>query len=161
MKQKSKKKSKKIVITYGTFDMFHIGHLKLLKKLRKMGGKLIVAVSTDEFNELKGKKTLIPYDQRAAIVSAIKYVDKVIPEENWEQKVDDIQKHNVDIFAIGNDWKGKFDFLKKHCDVVYTKRTKGVSTTKLKKSLNKFLSVSKEEMILAFSIIEKIRDELK
>lgn len=152
---------KKVVITYGTFDMFHIGHLKLLKRLSKMGDKLIVAVSTDTFNKLKGKTTLIPYEQRAAIVSAIKYVDKVIPENNWEQKVKDIKKYNVDIFAIGKDWEGKFDFLEQYCKVVYLKRTKGVSTTDLKKSLNKFLSVSKSDIEFAFTIIEKLRDDLE
>ena len=101
----------KTVITYGTFDMFHVGHLKLLKRLSEMGDKVIVAVSTDEFNLGKGKKTLIPYEQRAQIVESIKYVDMVIPEENWEQKLSDVKKYNVDIFAIGEDWKGKFDFL--------------------------------------------------
>lgn len=129
----------KIVLTYGTFDMFHIGHLNLLQRLSALGDKLIVAVSTDEFNALKGKKTLIPYEQRAQIVGAIKGVDLVIPEENWEQKVDDIRRHNVDIFAMGNDWEGKFDFLKEHCDVIYLPRTEEISTTEIKKSLDAFL----------------------
>ena len=107
----------KNIITYGTFDMFHIGHLNLLKKLKGLAGdngKLIVAVSTDEFNALKGKKTLIPYEQRAEIVSNIKYVDLVIPEIKWEQKIEDVKKYNIDIFAIGEDWKGRFDFLKEY-----------------------------------------------
>lgn len=131
----------KIVITYGTFDMFHIGHLKLLQRLKNLGDKLIVAVSTDEFNDLKGKKTLIPYEQRALIVENIKCVDMVIAEDNWEQKVEDIKKYDVDIFAMGNDWEGKFDFLKEHCEVIYLPRTEKISTTQLKLELNKFLDI--------------------
>lgn len=132
---------KKRVLTYGTFDMFHIGHLKLLQRLKALGDELIVAVSTDEFNEIKGKKTLIPYSQRALIVENIKCVDQVIPENNWEQKVSDVQKYNIDIFAMGNDWEGKFDFLKDHCEVVYLTRTENISTTQLKLELNKFLDI--------------------
>lgn len=122
-------------ITYGTFDLFHIGHLKLLERIKSMCSNLIVAVSTDEFNELKGKKCVIPYEQRAAIVAGIKYVDKVIPEYNWEQKQEDIEKYNVDCFVIGNDWEGKFDFLKEKCEVVYLPRTNGISTTEIKTKL--------------------------
>ena len=129
-------KKKKIIITYGTFDMFHIGHLKLLKRLSKMGDKLIVAISDDIFNEGKGKKVMIPYKQRAKIVKSIKYVDKVIPEKNWEQKVRDVQKYKVDTFVMGDDWEGKFDFLKEHCEVVYLPRTKDISTTQFKKVIN-------------------------
>jgi glycerol-3-phosphate cytidylyltransferase len=134
-------KKEKIVLTYGTFDMFHVGHLRLLNRLKNLGDKLIVAVSSDEFNEIKGKKTLIPYDQRALIVEHIKCVDMVIPEHNWEQKVSDIKKYDVDIFAMGNDWEGKFDFLKEHCEVVYLPRTENISTTQLKLELNKFLDI--------------------
>lgn len=129
---------KKTIITYGTFDMFHIGHLKLLQRLKALGDKLIVAVSTDEFNQAKGKKVMIPYEQRAEIVANIKCVDKVIPEESWDQKINDIQRYDIDIFAIGDDWRGKFDFLKKHCEVIYLERTKDISTTQLKKNINKF-----------------------
>lgn len=150
----------KTVITYGTFDMFHIGHLKLLRRLSDMADRVIVAVSTDEFNELKGKKTLIPYDQRAAIVGAIDCVDLVIPEESWEQKVTDIQKYDVDIFAIGNDWKGEFDFLEKLCEVVYLPRTKNISTTDLKKSLTRFLSISQNDLKQAFDVLELLRRDL-
>jgi glycerol-3-phosphate cytidylyltransferase len=149
----------KTVITYGTFDLFHIGHLKLLQRLKKLGDKLIVAVSTDEFNQLKGKKTIIPYEQRSEIVRNIKCVDMVIPEYNWEQKINDIKKYDVDIFAIGNDWKGKFDFLKEYCDVVYLDRTNGISSTQLKNTLKTF-SVSKDEIIKAFDIIEQLKKEL-
>lgn len=129
----------KRVITYGTFDMFHIGHLNLLNRLAELGDELIVAVSTDAFNALKGKKTLIPYGQRAEIVRNIKCVSKVIAEESWEQKVEDIKRHEVDIFAMGDDWEGNFDFLKPHCEVLYLPRTKDVSTTELKIALNDFL----------------------
>ncbi len=124
-------------ITYGTFDLFHIGHLKLLERIKGMCSNLIVAVSTDEFNEIKGKKCVIPYEQRAAIVSGIKYVDKVIPENNWEQKLTDVEKYNVDCFVMGNDWEGKFDFLKEKCEVIYLPRTDGISTTELKTKLSK------------------------
>lgn len=152
---------KKTIITYGTFDMFHIGHLKLLERLSKMADQVIVAVSTDEFNEQKGKKVLIPYEQRAAIVQAIEYVDLVIPEDNWEQKKTDIEKYGVDIFAIGNDWEGKFDFLKNQCEVVYLDRTQDISTTSLKKSLTNFLSISKEDLASAFEVLEMLRRDLE
>ncbi len=137
-------KKEKIVLTYGTFDMFHIGHLNLLNRLKRLGDKLIVAVSTDEFNSIKGKKTLIPFEQRALIVQNIKCVDMVISEKNWEQKIDDIKKYNVDIFAMGDDWKGKFDFLKDYCEVIYLPRTQNISTTELKKELNKYLGINDE-----------------
>ncbi len=152
---------KKVILTYGTFDMFHIGHLKLLKRLAKMGDKLIVAVSTDEFNLLKNKKTIIPYDQRAQIVEAISYVDKVIPEYSWEQKIEDIKRYKVDIFAMGHDWKGKFDRLKEYCEVVYLPRTKGISTTSLKKSLKLFSSIDKEELLKAFDILDRLKTDLQ
>jgi len=152
---------KKTILTYGTFDMFHIGHLKLLQRLKELGDELIVAVSTDEFNEGKGKKTLIPYDQRAEIVANIKCVDKVIPEENWEQKIEDVKKYNVDIFAMGNDWEGKFDFLKEYCEVVYLPRTKDISTTQLKKSLTSFMSIPKEDIMKAFEVIEVLKKDFE
>lgn len=151
----------KTIITYGTFDMFHIGHLNLLKKLSKMGDKLIVAVSTDEFNKLKGKKSLIPFKQRKKIVEAIEYVDLVIAESSWDQKIKDIKKNNVDVFAIGKDWEGEFDFLKEHCEVVYVPRTKNVSSTKLKKSLQQFLSVSPEDYIAAFKVLKALKKDFE
>ncbi len=134
-------KKEKIVLTYGTFDMFHIGHLNLLNRLKNLGSKLIVAVSTDEFNALKGKKTLIPFEQRALIVQNIKCVDMVILEDNWEQKIEDVKKYNIDIFAMGDDWEGKFDFLKDYCEVIYLPRTENISTTQLKLELNTFLGI--------------------
>ncbi len=154
-------KNKKTIITYGTFDMFHIGHLKLLQRLKELGDELIVAVSTDKFNTLKGKKILIPYEQRAEIIENIKCVDMVIPENNWEQKVNDVKQYNVDVFAIGDDWEGEFDFLKEHCDVVYLERTENVSTTKLKKSLSNFLSIPKEDILNAFEIIEQLKKDFE
>ncbi len=152
---------KKIVITYGTFDMFHIGHLRLLQRLAELGDELIVAVSTDQFNKLKNKTVLIPYEQRAEIVQNISCVDRVIPEENWEQKVHDIKNYNVDIFAIGNDWEGKFDFLEEYCEVRYLERTKEISTTQLKKSLTNFLSIPKEDILNAFKIIETLKKDFE
>ncbi|HIP14546.1 MAG TPA: glycerol-3-phosphate cytidylyltransferase [Sulfurimonas autotrophica] len=152
---------KKTIITYGTFDMFHIGHLKLLQRLKSLGDELIVAVSTDEFNKGKGKKVMIPYVQRAEIIENIKCVDKVIPEETWEQKITDMSKYDIDIFAIGDDWEGKFDFLKEHCEVVYLERTKDISTTKLKKSLTNFMSIPKEDIINAFKVIELLKKDFE
>lgn len=151
----------KTIITYGTFDMFHIGHLKLLQRLADLGDRLIVAVSTDEFNEGKGKKTLIPYDQRAEIVKNIKCVDLVIPENNWEQKIKDVQEYDVDVFAIGDDWEGKFDFLKDHCEVLYLERTKDISTTQLKRSLTNFMSIPKEDILNAFEVIETLKKDFE
>lgn len=151
----------KTIITYGTFDMFHIGHLRLLERLSQRAERVIVAVSTDAFNEQKGKKVLIPYEQRAAIVQAIEYVDLVIPEENWQQKSTDIATYNVDIFAMGDDWAGQFDFLKSQCEVVYLERTQDVSTTALKKSLSNFLSISKEDLTNAFEVLDMLRRDLE
>ncbi len=150
--------NKKTIITYGTFDLFHIGHLRLLHRLKSLGDKLIVAVSTDEFNQLKGKKTIIPFEQRKEIVENIKCVDMVIPENSWEQKIEDIKRYNVDIFSIGNDWEGKFDFLKEYCEVVYLDRTEGISSTQLKNTLKTF-SVSKDEILKAFEILEQLKKD--
>ena len=136
----------KKVITYGTFDLFHIGHLRLLKRVKSLGQHLTVAVSTDEFNAVKGKKTLIPYDQRKEIVENIKCVDQVIPETCWEQKENDIKTCNIDIFAMGNDWEGEFDFLKKHCEVVYLPRTDDISSTEIKKQMDAFLKEQSIEL---------------
>ncbi|MEP5568787.1 MAG: adenylyltransferase/cytidyltransferase family protein [Halioglobus sp.] len=152
---------KKTVITYGTFDMFHIGHLRLLQRLSTYGDEVIVAVSTDEFNALKNKTVLIPYDQRAEIVKNIKGVDRVIPESSWEQKKNDIIENEVDIFIMGDDWSGKFDFLSQYCEVIYVERTKDISTTQLKKSLTKFLSIPKEDILNAFNIIETLKRDLE
>ncbi len=125
---------KRTVITYGTFDMFHVGHLRLLKRMRELGERIIVAVSTDEFNALKGKKALVPYAERREIIEAIQYVDLVIPEKSWEQKTDDIRQYSVDCFAMGSDWQGHFDHLAKLCEVVYLERTQNISSTELRRS---------------------------
>lgn len=122
----------KKVITYGTFDLFHYGHLRLLKRAKSYGDYLVVAVSSDDFNRMKGKEPIYPYEHRAKIVESIKYVDEVIPETSWEQKIDDIKNHNINIFVMGADWEGKFDFLKEYCEVVYLPRTKNISTTEIK-----------------------------
>ena len=129
----------KKVITYGTFDLFHIGHLRLLQRVKNLGDHLTVAISSDEFNSIKGKKTLIPYTQRKEIVENIKCVDEVIPETCWEQKEEDIKTFDIDIFAMGNDWEGKFDFLRNHCEVVYLTRTDDISSTEIKKQMDAFL----------------------
>lgn len=120
------------VITYGTFDLFHYGHLRLLQRLKALGTRLVVACSTDEFNAGKGKKAASPYEHRKAILESICYVDKVIPESSWDQKRRDIKREKADIFAIGDDWAGKFDDLKDLCEVVYLPRTQDVSTTEIK-----------------------------
>jgi len=151
----------KTILTYGTFDMFHIGHLNLIKRASELGDRLIVAVSTDEFNLLKGKKCIIPFEQRAEIVRAINGVDLVIPENHWEQKISDIQTYEVDMFLMGNDWEGKFDFLNEFCEVQYLPRTDGISTTSLKGSLKNFLSVPKEEILNAFEILEILKKDFE
>lgn len=122
-----------VILTYGTFDLFHVGHLRLLRRLADLGDRLIVACSTDEFNQGKGKMTAIPFKHRVEILEGCRYVDQVIAEENWDQKRSDVQRYNVDLFAMGNDWKGKFDFLGDLCDVLYLPRTENISTTELKK----------------------------
>ena len=129
----------KRVITYGTFDLLHYGHINLLKRAKSLGDYLIVGLSTDEFNNTKkNKESYFDYENRKSLLDAVKYVDLVIPEETWDQKVLDIQKYNVDIFVIGDDWKGKFDYLEDFgIEVVYLPRTKEISTTKIKKDLNR------------------------
>lgn len=127
----------KTVITYGTYDLLHYGHINLLERAKALGDYLIVAISSDEFNEIKGKKSYFCFDVRKKMVEAIKYVDLVIREDDWNQKIDDIKKHNVDVFVMGDDWEGKFDFLKDYCEVVYLPRTPDISTTQIKDSLKK------------------------
>ena len=129
----------KRVITYGTFDLLHYGHINLLRRAKSLGDYLIVGLSTDEFNNIeKNKECYFDYENRKSLLDAVKYVDLVIPEETWDQKVLDIQKYNVDIFVIGDDWKGKFDYLEDFgIEVVYLPRTNEISTTKIKKDLNR------------------------
>lgn len=124
------------VITYGTFDLLHAGHINLLRRAKELGDYLIVVVSTDEFNwNEKRKKCYFSYEERKKLVEAVRYVDLVIPEENWDQKISDVKEYHVDTFVMGDDWKGKFDFLKDYCEVVYLPRTEGISTTKIKQDL--------------------------
>ena len=124
------------VITYGTFDLFHYGHVNLLRRAKAYGDYLIVVVSTDEFNlKEKNKKCYFSYEMRKQLVEAVRYVDLVIPEESWNQKVSDIYEYHVDTFVIGDDWEGKFDYLKEHCEVVYLPRTPEISTSQIKEDL--------------------------
>ncbi len=126
----------KKVITYGTFDLFHYGHINLLQRAKALGDYLIVALSTDEFNwNSKHKKCYFSYEERKRILEAIRYVDLVIPETCWEQKPEDIREFKVDVFTMGDDWKGKFDYLKDCCEVVYLPRTPEISTTQIKQDL--------------------------
>jgi glycerol-3-phosphate cytidylyltransferase len=118
-------------LTYGTFDTFHFGHLEILRRAKELGQKLIVGLSTDEFNQVKNKKSRFDFEHRKQWIESIKYVDLVIPEKNWNQKVEDVKKYNVDLFVMGDDWKGKFDDLP--CKVVYLERTKNISSTEIKK----------------------------
>ncbi|PSV24650.1 MULTISPECIES: glycerol-3-phosphate cytidylyltransferase [unclassified Photobacterium] len=133
----------KVVITYGTFDLFHVGHVRLLKRLSSLGDKLVVGLSSDEFNSKKGKKSFFSYSEREEILNSCRYVDLVFPEDNWDQKKDDILKYQANIFAMGDDWKGKFDTLKDYCDVIYLPRTEDISTTEIKKTLS---SVNENEL---------------
>jgi len=128
----------KRVITYGTYDLLHYGHINLLKRARELGDYLIVVLSTDEFNwNSKQKKCYFSYEKRKQLLEAIRYVDLVIPEESWEQKIEDVKLYKADVFVMGDDWAGKFDFLKDYCEVVYLPRTPEISTTQIKQELGK------------------------
>ena len=126
----------KTVLTYGTFDLLHYGHLEILRRASLLGNKLIVGVSTDKFNDIKRKTCVLPYQKRKELLESLDYVDKVIPENNWDQKATDIQDNDIDIFVMGGDWEGKFDELNKFCKVIYLPRTNGISSTKLKSILD-------------------------
>lgn len=140
----------KRVLTYGTFDLLHYGHINLLKRAKAQGDYLVVALSTDEFNAIKGKKAYHDYETRKMMLEAVRYVDLVIPEEKWEQKIDDVKKYEIDTLVMGDDWAGsdKFDYLKDYCEVIYLPRTAGVSTTKIKKELGLPQKVDGVEQIL-------------
>lgn len=128
----------KRVITYGTFDLLHYGHINLLQRAKALGDYLIVALSTDEFNcRQKHKNCYFSYRERKRLLEAIRYVDLVIPEEDWDQKINDMKEYHIDTFVMGNDWEGKFDFLKPYCEVVYLPRTPEISTSQIKKDLTK------------------------
>lgn len=127
----------KRVLTYGTFDLLHYGHIQLLKRAKALGDYLIVGLSTDEFNAIKGKKAFHDYETRKLMLEAVRYVDLVIPEENWQQKINDIETYKVDICVMGNDWENsdKFDYLKNYCELRFLERTEGISTTRIKEEL--------------------------
>ena len=147
----------KRILTYGTYDLLHYGHIRLLQRAKALGDYLIVALSTDEFNSGKGKKAYHNYETRKKMLEAIRFVDLVIPEDCWEQKISDVQKYDVDMVVMGSDWAGsdRFDYLKEYCEVVYLDRTEGISTTKIKKDLN--LQTPKNEI----NQIPETKDERK
>lgn len=127
----------KRILTYGTYDLLHYGHIELLRRAKALGDYLIVALSTDEFNEIKNKKAYHNYETRKKMLEAVRYVDLVVPEENWEQKINDIKEYKIDICVMGSDWAGsdRFDYLKEYCELVYLPRTEGISTTQIKRDL--------------------------
>ena len=125
----------KRVITYGTFDLLHPGHINLLRRAKDLGDELYVGLSTDEFNQMKGKTAVLKYEQRKTVLEAIRYVDHVFPESDWEQKTSDIKKYGILCFVMGDDWKGKFDFLKDYCTVVNQPRTPDITTTDIKQKI--------------------------
>lgn len=126
----------KKVITYGTFDLLHKGHINILRRAKELGDYLVVAISSDEFNAIKNKQAYYAFEDRKFILEAVKYVDEVIREDHWEQKKDDIINHNIDVFVMGDDWEGKFDELSEFCEVIYLPRTKDISTTQIKSDLS-------------------------
>jgi len=148
------------ILTYGTFDLLHIGHVRLLERARQLGDELIVGVSSDAFNEGKGKRSIIRYEHRAAIVEAIGHVSQIFPEEAWDQKEKDITRFGVDALVMGNDWEGKFDHLKPLCDVHYLPRTSGISTTQLKMALSPFSPEKIDELQEGLTTLQNIVRQL-
>lgn len=128
-------KNKSVVITYGTFDLLHYGHINLLRRAKALGDYLIVGLSSDEFNAVKGKKAFFDFEIRKKMLESVRYVDEVIVESSWEQKVEDVKKYGASVFVIGDDWAGKFDHLKMYCRVVYLPRTEGVSSSMIKEKI--------------------------
>lgn len=143
----------KTVVTYGTFDLFHVGHVKLLARLHELGDRLVVGCSTDAFNKIKNKRTVYPYEQRKAILESCRFVDKVFPESNWEQKRNDLTREGADIFAMGDDWAGHFDELSDQVQVVYLPRTPDISSTEIKELLS---VVSQERLKEALNLIQRL-----
>ena len=152
----NKKKKYNVALTYGTFDLFHVGHLNILKRISALADKVIVGVSTDEFNSKKNKKTIIPFEDRKKIVESIKYVDVVIDECGWDQKINDIKKYNIDCFFMGDDWLGKFDELKEFCDVIYMSRTENISSTEIKRLIKILNGEHINELKEVISVIDSI-----
>lgn len=120
------------ILTYGTFDLLHKGHINLFSRAKKLGDVLVVGLSTDEFNREKGKRSYFTFSERYKLLRLVPSIDLIIPESSWEQKIDDINKYNIDIFVIGSDWTGKFDYLKDYCEVVYLPRTDNISSSQIK-----------------------------
>lgn len=150
----------KTIITYGTFDLFHVGHVNLLERARALGDRLVVGVSSDEFNATKGKRSVFPYEHRARIVSALRCVDEVFPEHNWDQKPSDIARFGASVFVMGHDWRGKFDDLSSDCEVMYLPRTDGISTTGLKSALRPFNADAVSELKKGLDILQSVVDQL-
>lgn len=148
------------VLTYGTFDMFHVGHVRLIQRLAELGERVIVGVSTDEFNLKKGKRAIFSYPYRAEIISSLKGVDHVIPEDAWEQKIEDIKRHDVDLLVMGEDWQGTFDDLSAYCEVRYLPRTRNVSTTSIKDAIDRLSSVGDSDLVSAIEILEFLNRDL-
>jgi glycerol-3-phosphate cytidylyltransferase len=132
--------SQRTILTYGTFDLFHPGHVALLRRAKELGTRLVVGLSTDEFNALKGKKSVMSYEDRKTVLQSCRYVDLVIPECKWEQKPQDAIAHGVDVFVMGDDWNGSFDFMKKYCQVLYLTRTENISSTSIKNQMAQKIS---------------------
>lgn len=126
----------KKILTYGTFDTMHWGHINILKRASELGNYLLVGISSDEFNKVKGKKSYHNFETRKQMVESIVYVDKAIPEHDWDQKIKDIRDYDIDVLVMGDDWEGEFDFLKEYCEVIYLPRTKSISSTQIKKILS-------------------------
>lgn len=124
------------VLTYGTFDLFHKGHLRLIQRAKKLGDKLIIGLSTDDFNREKGKNSYFNFSERKQILSSLEEVNLIIPENSWDQKSQDIFNYKIDILVMGSDWEGKFDYLKPYCSVIYLPRTEAVCTTSIKEEIN-------------------------
>jgi len=152
----------KKIITYGTFDLFHVGHVRLLSRIADLGDHLTVACSTDSFNSLKGKKCIFPYEERKEILESCTFVDKVIPENNWEQKPEDIKEYNIDTFIMGSDWSGKFDYLQDVVEVLYLPRTENISSTDVKNAINSYhedrLAKSINSLEAALKQIKNLRE---
>lgn len=151
---------RKTIITYGTFDLLHIGHVRLFKRIKELGDYLIVGLSTDTFNALKGKKSVYSYEHRKEILESLEYVDEVIPEESWRQKIEDIKKYKIDIFVMGDDWAGKFDFLNEYTQVFYIPRTQGISTTDTKSLLVQLSNEKKSHLKNLLNEAASIADSL-
>lgn len=148
------------VLTYGTFDLLHIGHVKLLQRAAQLGDRLIVGISSDEFNALKGKRSLFPYEHRAEIVAAISCVYEVFPEDSWEQKKVDIKRFNADLLVMGQDWQGEFDEMQEFCKVTYLPRTEGISTTELKSALSTLRGDKVAELRRALDAVQAVVEQL-